>query len=141
MSNNNLSQNINISGSSLSGSQFGQAGRDQSQFQEIGQSSTSQSLNQKEVIDLLEDLEKILRGCDLSIDQREKALRYLSAAQEEAKAEEPDKRFAADSLKKVTKVLTDANETIEASQGVWDKIQPVLGKLVPWLGVAMGFFR
>jgi hypothetical protein len=140
MSNDTPSQSINISGSTLSGSQIGQAGRDQTQTQRIVQDSTLQHLSQKEVASLLENLENILKIANLSSASQEKALKYLSVVKEEAQAEQPDKRFAAEGLKKVAEVLKDTNETLETGQSVWSKVQPILGRLLPWLGVTMGFF-
>jgi hypothetical protein len=140
MSNDKSSQSINISGSTLSGNQIGQAGRDQTQNQKIIQDSTLQHLSQKEAISLLEELEIILKTANLPSGQQEKALKYLCVAKEEAQAEQPDKHFTADSLKKVSEVLKDANETLETGQSIWGKVQPILGKLLPWLGVTMSFF-
>jgi hypothetical protein len=97
-----------------------------------------QHLSQEEVASLLKALENILKVANLSSGQQEKALNYLSVAKEEAQAEQPDKRFAAESLKKVAEVLKDTNETLETGQSIWSKVQPVLGRLLPWLGVTMG---
>lgn len=135
-------QSINISGSSFSGNQFGQAGRDQTQTQtqQIFQGSTEPELSQEKVLVLLANLESLLKTARLPPIEQEKALRYLGAAKEEAQAQKPDKQFTADSLKKVAGVLKDTNETIETSQKIWDRVQPIFKQLLPWLGVATGFF-
>lgn len=134
------SQSINISGSNLSENQLGQAGRDQTQTQQIHQSSTEPELSQEKVLVLLANLEGLLKTAQMPQSEQERALRYLGAAKEEAKAGKPDKQFAADSLKKVAGVLKDTNETIETSQKIWDRVQPIFKQLLPWLGVATGFF-
>ena len=134
------SQSINVSGSSVSGSQFGQAGRDQAQTQQIIQASTDAELSKEEVLALLGNLESFVKTASLPQIQQEKALRYLGVAKEEAQAEKPDKQFTADSLKKVAGVLKETNETIENSQKIWEKVQPIFKQLLPWLGVAAGFF-
>jgi hypothetical protein len=139
MSNPNPSQSINISGSDVSGSQVGQAGRNNTQTQQIVQ-STTEVLSQEKVLSLLTELENILKTTNLPKTQQEKALRYLGYAKEEAQAEEPDKKFTADSLKKVAGALKETNETIEASQKIWEKVQSVFKQLLPWLGVAVNFF-
>jgi len=139
MSNPNPSQSINISGSDVSGSQVGQAGQDNTQTQQIVQ-STTEVLSQEKALSLLAELENILKTANLPKIQQEKALRYLGAAKEEVRAEEPDKKFTADSLKKVSGVLKETNETIETSQKIWEKVQPVFKQLLPWLGVAANFF-
>ncbi len=140
MSEQKPSQSINISGSSFSGTQFGQSGRDQTQIQQVIQGSTAQELSPEKVLDLLSNLETLLKSTNLSQTYQEKALRYLGAAKEEATSEKPDKKFTADSLKKVVGVLKETNETIETSQKIWDKVQPIFKQLLPWLGVATNFF-
>ncbi len=133
------SQSIFISSSQVSG-QFGQAGQNLTQAQQDIHRSTTQSLTHEGAIALLAELEDLLKAAGLPSSSQEKALRYLSAAKEEVSAEKPDKKFTADSLKKVTGVLKDANETIKAGQGIWDKVKPIFDHLAPWLGVAAGFF-
>lgn len=140
MSEQKPSQSINISGSSSSGSQFGLAGRDQTQSQQVINSSTTQELSREKVLDLLTNLEKVIKTTGLSQTHQDKALRYLDAAKEEVTSENTDKKFTADSLKKVASVLKETNETIETSQKIWDKIQPIFKQLLPWLGVATSFF-
>lgn len=133
-------QSINISGGSFSGNQLGQAGRDQTQTQQIFLSSTEPELSQEKVLVLLANLEDLLKTAGLTQIKEEKALRYLGAAKEEAQTQKPDKQFTADSLKKVAGVLKDTNETIETSQKIWTRVQPIFKQLLPWLGVATGFF-
>ncbi|MEM1002699.1 MAG: hypothetical protein AAGH46_08620 [Bacteroidota bacterium] len=140
MSNQNPSQSINIVGGSLSETQLGQAGRDLLQNLSIHQDAKSKQLTREDVINLLADLEVILKTATLPSNEKEKALSYLTVAKTATQEEQPDKRFTADSLKKVSKVLKDTNETIEAGQNVWEKVQPVIDKLLPWLGVTMSFF-
>jgi hypothetical protein len=140
MSNQKTSQYINIIDSHVSDSQFGQSKRDQTQTQQIVQSSTESELSQEKVIVLLTNLESLLKTSSLPQIQQQKALRYLDAAKQEAQAEQPDKQFTADSLKKVAGVLKETNETIETSQKIWDKVQPIFKQILPWLGVATGFF-
>ena len=140
MSEQRPSQSINISGGSFSGNQLGQAGRDQAQTQQIFLSSTEPELSQEKVLVLLENLEDLLKTAGLTQIEEEKALRYLGAAKEEAQIQKPDKQFTADSLKKVAGVLKDTNETIETSQKIWTRVQPIFKQLLPWLGVATGFF-
>ncbi|MEA5472339.1 hypothetical protein [Spirulina sp. 06S082] len=69
-----------------------------------------------------------------------KAIKHLETAKEEVQEEEPDKDFAAKSLQRATKVLKEAGETVEAGTDLWQKVQPIITKLLPWLGVAASFF-
>ncbi len=141
MSNEKPSQHINISGSRLSGPvEFGQAGRDLSQTQQTVPNSAAKNLSQKEVIALLVKIENLIKGASLPQAKREEALQYLGAAQMAAKAKKPNKQFTAMSLKQFADVLKEVNETIEVSQSIWQKVSPILKQLLPWLGVAAGFF-
>ena len=139
MSNENPSQHINISGSDVSG-EIGQAGRDLSQTQQTAHNLTAKNLSQKEAIALLVKIENLIKEASLPQAKREEALQYLGSAQMAAKAKNPNKQFTAMSLKQFAGVLKEANETIEVSQSIWQKVYPILKQLLPWLGVAAGFF-
>ena len=140
MSNDASSQSIDIHGSHVSGVQIGQAEHDVMQVQIDHSVAKGAAKSQADAITLLEALEDYLQQSPLPVLQRDKALSYLSAAKTEAASEAPDKDFAAMSLKKLAGVLQDANESLETSQSIWAKVKPVLEKLMPWLGVAAGFF-
>lgn len=133
---NQPSQSLNISGGQLSNVQVGQAGRDLTQTQSIRQGA-GEDLSSEEVLTLLSKLEEVLRSSGLPADQQEKAIRHLETVKEEAEAEEPDKGFALKSFQRATKVLQDATTTVEASQGLWQKIQPIAKTLAPWFGVGV----
>lgn len=139
MSNQNRSQNVNISGSKISG-QLGVAGRDLSQTQQPIDNSAAKNLSQEEAIALLVKIESLIKEAGLPQAKQEQALRYLGSAQMEAKEENPDKEFTGTILKKFAGVLQETNETIEVSQSIWQKVRPILQQLLPWLGVAAGFF-
>lgn len=137
------SQSFNISGGQLSHVQIGgMAGQDMnvSQKQQIGTSEPSKPLTQADVVELIAQLEELFRGSGLPEVQTVKAIKYLEAAKEEAQEKKPDKDFAANNLQRATKVLKEAGETVEAGTGLWEKVQPIITKLLPWLGVGAGFF-
>ncbi len=137
------SQSMSFSGGNLSNVQIGgQAGRDlvANQNQQLQSEGTEKALTQADVVELIAQLELLLRTSGLPEAQAEKAVKHLEAAKEEAQAEEPDKDFAAKSLQRATKVLKDAGETVDAGTGLWQKVQPILSSLLPWLGVAASFF-
>ncbi|MEQ8996525.1 MAG: hypothetical protein RID53_08475 [Coleofasciculus sp. B1-GNL1-01] len=130
------SQSQSFTGSPVSG-QVGQ-GRDFQQIQSHQAASPEKQLSTPEAIELLSQLETLLQDADLPAPEKEKAIRYLGAAQEAAKEE--DKEFAAGSLKRMNEKLQTAGETFEASQNLWQKVKPILASLVTWLGVATDFF-
>jgi len=132
---NPASQSMNISGGNISG-QVAQAGRDVTQTQYQNQDSSQKQLTTVEVIQIIGQIEALLKNSTLPDEQRNKAIIHLEAVKEEAEAEEPDKEYAAKSLQKATKVLKDTNETIDAGKNLWSSVEPILKNLLPWLGVA-----
>ncbi|MEO0841102.1 MAG: hypothetical protein AAF063_19630 [Cyanobacteria bacterium J06643_5] len=137
------SQSFSISGGQLSDVQLGgMAGNDMNvtQNQQIGTSESSKALTQKDVVELIAQLEELFRSSDLPPAQTTKAIKHLEAAKEEVQEKEPDKDFAAKNLQRATKVLKSAGETVEAGTSLWKKVQPIITKLLPWFGVAASFF-
>ncbi len=135
------SQSISISGSKIENAQFGGlAGRDSNVTQEQHLGTAAVSLKPEEVASLFSKLEALLKASDLPEDQKTKALQHIGTAKEETQAAEPDKDFAAKSLKRATTVLKEAGATVEAGTSLWDKVKPVLETLSPWFKVAVGFF-
>lgn len=136
------SQFINISGGQVSNVQIGGvAGRDQNvtQTQQIGAGELASSLSQEDVIDLISKLENLFSSSALPDSQKAKAIQHLKTAKEEAQTEAPDKAFAAKNLQRATKVLKEAGETVDAGTSLWEKVQPLINTLRPWLGVAANF--
>jgi hypothetical protein len=133
-------QSINISGSSVSGNQIAQSAGDQTLSQWNLQNSPVQVMSQKQVISVLEEIEKALQHSNLPQAQQKTAMRCLEATKEEAESEKPDKKHAAANLEKLAGVLKGTNESLEASQGIWTKVQPLFTQLLPWIGKAAGFF-
>ena len=97
-------------------------------------------ITQPQVIELLTQLETLIKSENLPPELKEKAAKSLAAAKEEAKEEEPDKNYIKNKLEKVTGNLKAATETIVASQGLWSKAKDIFIKLAPWLGVAASVF-
>jgi hypothetical protein len=97
-------------------------------------------LSTTEVLEIVMQVEILLRSSNLDEKQKQKILKHLDSVKEEAKDEEPDKDFAAKSLQRATKVLKSASETVDAGSGLWERIQAIVTKLIPWLGVSKNFF-
>jgi hypothetical protein len=137
VSQDNSRQSMTISGSNISG-QVGQGKHvHQTQTQSAGESA--KQLSPAEVVELITQIQNLLRSSSLPDSQQGKAVSYLEAAKEEASSEEPDKDFAAKSLQKATKILKETNDAVETGQSLWSKVAPLLGRLLPWLGVAASF--
>ena len=133
------SPSLSISGSTVSGS-IGQAGRDLVQMH-YNQGSPEKQLMVTEVIGLITQIETLLKDTALPDSLESRAMTHLEAAKEASQEEEPDKDYAAKSLKKATKIIKEASETMESGQKLWNKVTPILKQLLPWLGVATHFFR
>lgn len=137
------SQSLNIRGSHLSNVQIGgQAGKDQdiNQTQSIIEDVSKDSLTSTEVVELILEIEELFHNSDLSDSNKKKAIRHLKSANEVAQEEKPDKEFVAKSLLRATKVLEEAENTIDAGTSLWNKVKPIILRLSPWLGVAASFF-
>lgn len=127
------SQSMNFRGAKISGGLIGQAGRDN--IQQINNGGTERSLTMEEVCELIKQIETIFAASDLPENLKQKALIHLETAEEEIQDNEPDKDAAAKSLKRVSKVIKDANESVGAGVGILQKLEPIFKKLSPWLGV------
>jgi hypothetical protein len=143
MSEKQNSQTLTISGEQLTNVQIGGvAGQDLTANlqQQIDQGQAEHSLTPTEVVALINELAAVLRQANLPVAATDKALKHLDVAREEAQAPGPDKEFTAKSLQRATTVLKNAGETVDAGTGLWTKVEPIVSKLVPWLGVAVSFF-
>lgn len=139
MSREKPNQSQSISGSPISDSQvqLGQAGRGLSQVQQGNQVADSkQAMTVAEALELLDKIEKMLKGSELPKAKKEGAIAYLSAAQKEVKQPEPDKELVAKNLKRMGDTLKTASETVDAGRSLLEKVQPILASLIGWLGVA-----
>jgi hypothetical protein len=130
---------MTINGGTISG-QAGQAGRDLTQTQSQNQEEPINRLSTAEVVELITQIESLLRRSVLPEDQKGKAVNCLRVAKEEASGQKPDKEFAAQNLKRATKFLKEANGAVDAGQSLWTEVAPLFGQLSPWLGVASNFF-
>ena len=138
------SQSISIGGNAqVTGAVSFQAGRDSSISTgdiNVGQDSGEPALTPADIVALIVQIEALLQGSNLPDEQKEKAVKHLNTVKDEAQEAEPDKDFAAKSLQRATKVFKEASGTVEAGQGLWQTVKPILSKLGPWLGVAISFF-
>ncbi|NEN98975.1 MAG: hypothetical protein F6K50_26825 [Moorea sp. SIO3I7] len=109
------------------------------QQEQSGKSEPSQPLTQANVVELITQLEELFRSSYLPEAETSQAIKYLEAAKEEAQGEEPDKDFAAKNLQKACtalKGLKEAGETVEAGKNLWETVELIITKLLPWLGKA-----
>lgn len=139
----NPSQSMNIGNGQVSNLLIGgQAGGDLNvtQSQQIMQGDGGQEMGPAEVSSLLDQFKDILKASNLPDKDKEKAIRSVETAQDEVNSEEPDREFAAKNLQRATQVLKDVGSTVEAGTTLWDKVEPILKGLLPWLKVGIAFF-
>jgi hypothetical protein len=104
-------------------------------------SATEKPLTQQEVIELLAEIEQLIEEYPpLPAASKEKSLKYLGAAKEEAQATEPDKQLAAGNLKRMVETLKNADETGGSTKTLWENVKQILMQLHTWLDVAKNYF-
>ena len=137
MTNESHSQSISISGGTLNQVQIGgQAGGDLNVQQVQGSDNAVTVPDQAEAVNLIQQLADLIDALDLPEAEKKRAQRHLDAAQEEVQQPEPDKPFALKNLQRATQVLTSANEVVEASSGLGERLGAIAARLAPWFGVA-----
>jgi hypothetical protein len=102
--------------------------------------ATEKPLSQTDVIELLAELEKLVREAQLSEDAKEEAIMYLGAAKKATAKEEPKKETALANLQGVAETLETASKAANASANLWDKTKPIILKVAGWLGAATGSY-
>lgn len=132
------SQSISISGSNLTNSPIAQAKGNINQSQQIGSGNSAEQLQLSDVVALLNQLKALLEESSLPEDQKQKAIRGVETAKDEAEAEKPDKEYAGKSLERATKVLKSANEVLGEGTSLWEKAAPIIKKVLPYFGIALG---
>ncbi|MBW4499584.1 MAG: CHAT domain-containing protein [Scytonema hyalinum WJT4-NPBG1] len=135
-----ISQSLN-GGQMYGGMQAVQGNRNQQTMRIKNTASANEKqLTQEQVIQLLAKIEQLIQSTSqLPEATKEKSLRYLAAAKEEAQSDESDKQLAAGNLKRMTEILKTATETV-ATFTLWESIKLILIQLPPWLGVPKNFF-
>jgi hypothetical protein len=107
-----------------------------------GQSAATaeEQLTKADVIALLAELDKLVRGAELPEDTKEEATMYLGAAKKAAEKEEPKKETALANLQSVAETLETASKTVDAGANIWTKAKPIILKVAGWLGAAAGSY-
>jgi hypothetical protein len=134
----NAPQSFNMNGGTISG-QVNFAARDLIQTQHNNSGDRTKPLATEDVIQLIAQIEGLLKHSLLPTNQKGKTLHHLQSVKNEVEANEPDKEFAAQNLKKIVDTLKSTNEAVDAGQSLWTKVEPILSQLLPWLGVASKF--
>jgi len=123
---------------SMAGGMQAAVGNHNKQAMSTEVSSISNVPTQAEVIDLLLQIEQIIRNADLPEAAKGKATKYIEAAKVEAEEADPDKQLISKNLERVTKNLEEIDKTVDTSKRIFGKVIPSLIKVASWLGTAAG---
>lgn len=136
-------QSIKIEGSKVSGVQIGgQAGGDvhATLSQQASQHSDEQGIGTEDVLELIGQMQSLIAQSTLPEEEKKKATRNLGTAKDELGSEKPDRELIASDIKRATKVFKDTEDAVVAGKTLFEEVQPIIKQLIPWLGVAAGFF-
>ncbi|MEA5504907.1 hypothetical protein VB735_17705 [Halotia wernerae UHCC 0503] len=124
----------------MSGGMQAAIGNNNQQNMQAQTAPAQKALTQEDVLRLLGEIQQLLQESILPEDIKQKASTRLGAAVDEVQQKEPDKKLAAGNLKRMAETLEDASKTLNAGQGLVEKVQPILVQLLGWLNVAKSFF-
>ncbi|MEH2167860.1 MAG: hypothetical protein V7K41_14525 [Nostoc sp.] len=96
-----------------------------------------QQLTQQQVIQMLAQIEDMIRSAKLPPDAQKKAIAYLSAAKMATEEAEPNKELVATNLGGVAKTLNGVSQNEGEGKTLWEKVKPILLKVTDWLGQAI----
>lgn len=103
--------------------------------------SAGEQLSQKEVLQMLLQLEQMIGTAEIPEEIKEEATTYLGAAKKAIDKEEPNKERATVNLEGVAEELEKASKVAEAGTALFTKVKPILVKVAGWLGaIAAGSF-
>jgi uncharacterized protein YjbI with pentapeptide repeats len=97
-----------------------------------------ENLTQPEVINLLAELEQTIGGSDIPDEIKEEATTYLKAAKKAIEKENPNKERAKINHEAVIQALEKGREVAEAGTALLQQVRPILVKVLPWFGLALG---
>jgi hypothetical protein len=123
---------------SMAGGMQAAIGRYNTQAMSAETSSASNIPTQTEVVELLVQIERIIRDAELPEVATSKATKYIEAAKVEAEESEPDKQLISKNLERVTKNLEEVDKTVDTSKRIFDKVVPLVMRIASWLGIAIG---
>lgn len=138
---NKNSQEQNFNNTVINGGQIGQSLGDLQQTYTTQVVGNGKLLDPKDIIKLAEDIQRLLKNSDLPSDSKTKCDRHLQTLNEEIREKDPDKEYAAQTLQKIVHVLKETGQTAASAVNLMDRVQPVITRIIPWLGEARRFLK
>ena len=99
-----------------------------------------ETLTKADIIQLLTELESLVRETELPAETKAEVIEDLSAAKTATNKEEPNKKRALDRLTMAAETLEKTSKGLDAGQKIWQTAKPVLIKVAAWLGAAAGSY-
>ncbi len=125
-------------GGSMGGGQQAAIGNNNSQaMTSQADAPAGQQLTQQQVIQMLAQIEDMIRSAKLPPDTQKEAIAYLSAAKKATEKAEPKKQLVATNLEGVAETLNDVSQNEGEGKTLWEKVKPILLKVTDWLGQAI----
>ncbi|MEM9543799.1 MAG: hypothetical protein AAGA60_30480 [Cyanobacteria bacterium P01_E01_bin.42] len=105
--------------------------------QSTEETSEEKPLTQADVLQLLAELEHLVKESQLPAETKEEVGDYLKATQRATEKEEPKKTTAIANLESAAETLDALSKTLDAGSTLWTKAKPIVIKIVGWLGAAV----
>ena len=99
--------------------------------------SEEKSLTQKDVLQLLAELEGLVKKSQIPPETKAEIGDYLKATQRATDKEEPKKQTAIANLESAAETLETASKTLDAGKTLWTKAKPIVVRIAGWLGAAI----
>lgn len=135
------SQSQNFTNAFITDTIIGQSIGDLQQTNTAQVAGNNKPLDPKDIIKLVEDIQHLLKNSDLPSDSKTKCDRQLLTFKDEVREKDPDKDYASKSLQKVVHILKEAGQTAGSAANLMDRVQPVITRIIPWLGEAKRFLK
>jgi len=99
-----------------------------------------EKLTKADILQLLTELESLVKETELPAETKAEVIEDLSAAKTATNKEEPNKKRALDRLTTVAETLEKTSKGLDAGQKIWQTAKPILVKVATWLGAAAGSY-
>lgn len=128
-----FSKSVSIKNSNISGQvAIGDNNRQQKIVKTFGYGN---AITSQEILKIIKEMQNLVQNSVLQDEKKSKCLRHLQTVKDETQAKEPDKEYAAKTLQKLNYLLNSTS----TGDGVIDKIQPLITRMLPWLGETKRF--
>lgn len=97
-----------------------------------------ENLTQADILQLLNQLESLIKETELPAETKAEVLEDLSAAKTATDREQPNKKRALDRLTSVAEALEKTSKSLDAGQKIWQYAKPTLIKVATALGAVAG---